>query len=1151
MAKQIPDWAKGGEEVPDWATPQQKLAALPDSGKYVDPVKPISAYENVTRTVAGAAGAAADMVAGAPAGLYGNLVNVGTRIGAALSNTGLSHEEVSKAGAEGEAAALDKLPQWAKTPVQTLLTNPALGGPQSDPKEINALIDKTAKAAEAGTKGLVNADDARMFLSSVMNAGGVEGLKTGIKQLAQNPKAAMPAPKTVGEAAADVKTITQQGPTAAAKATIDEYTAILRGEKPAAEPAKAAEAHLEEAKATAHKAFEEEPQNYTKFLDDLATEKLNSPQGGSVDPQLLKWMGVAAGGLVVGRGAAALYQWWNALPQEQKDEYTPKKPPQGDDKGISHEPDFGQKAKDFMTDAGEIALAAAPLALAGKEGGRITVRQATRLAAVVGGAAVGYNLDPDHPIFGAALGGIGGGLAAHFAVPAAKATFEAGRAALQPGSIGDRFVAGIKELTPGPITAALRPDERLRIKPEMDAAEVFTRREELVRSRAGGELMKAAPNLRDRETISHAIEAGTVATLPAKLQAGAKAFQDYLARIGKIGLDAGVISDLIPRYVTHIYGRDALPLLDEMMQARNTGVMSTVFGQARKGLPTIAEINAFMQSKGKPPITADAAEIMNIYGASVIKAVANRAVVDALKERFAKTANGGDSKIPLIAATTKAPSNYVDFGRPGLRAHPDIVPAMRFMFDSESPIRVIRGIEMANAAAKRVSVMASGFHAKSLLDAFVGAASLGKTGLAVGAVAGAAYGAATGKDPLIYALIGAGLGLNARGARIVAQAALPKVFGENRFVKAFRENDPALAKIIDLSLQGGLMYKIPRGEGALPELGNGIHRALQESQQWLDKVIPGAGLAVKGIDKINHAVDGFLWERLHTAMKMEVFMEKYETMMENNVKAREKNPATPLRSEKDIAEAAASFTNDIFGGLNWRRVAEETKTRWGRDIAMGVYSPVGQRIMRLGMFAPDWTISTTRAALKSLGGVVGQEGGGIKGLMSPRTVADLHRQYLVRSAFYYALIGNGLSYAFTGQSLFSQKDWTRIPMGDGRWIQYNKHFFDPYQLLMRPVQTGLNKMGQLPREALNQAFGTEYLSPYKGREGVVAGPEMQEGRLAHAIGTFSPIGVQQFDASADAGLMGAAGMPIHGHTRDQQIAIRRAQVLRKRLEEQR
>jgi hypothetical protein len=188
------------------------------------------------------------------------------------------------------------------------------------------------------------------------------------------------------------------------------------------------------------------------------------------------------------------------------------------------------------------------------------------------------------------------------------------------------------------------------------------------------------------------------------------------------------------------------------------------------------------------------------------------------------------------------------------------------------------------------------------------------------------------------------------------------------------------------------------------------------------------------------------------------------------------------------------------------------------------------------LFAPDWTLSTTRAAVQAFG-----KGTGVKGLMEPQTVTDLHRQYVLRSALYYAAMGDGLNYAMSGHHLWENQDPTTLDVGDGRKMQWSKHTMEPVHWITKPGQQMLNKLAYVPRELLNQLMGTEYLST-SGHA-----PRMQS-RLGHAIKSLSPISVQQsFEAGEGSGIAGFMGSPIYGKTYQQRDTEKHIRQLERSL----
>lgn len=196
--------------------------------------------------------------------------------------------------------------------------------------------------------------------------------------------------------------------------------------------------------------------------------------------------------------------------------------------------------------------------------------------------------------------------------------------------------------------------------------------------------------------------------------------------------------------------------------------------------------------------------------------------------------------------------------------------------------------------------------------------------------------------------------------------------------------------------------------------------------------------------------------------------------------------------------------------------------------------------MRLGLFAPDWTISTTRAFVKAFN--LGN-GSGPMGLLSPKTITDLHRQYIIRSAFWYFTIGDSINYVMTGHHVWDNKDKTRLELGDGRTMQWSKHSMEPIHWMTMPGQQALNKLGVIPKEILTQALHKEYLS-------TKFMPEMKDSRIGHLLKNYRPIGVGQAmegdDVSQSIGpaIASTLGAPIYGRTNEQKERMKAANKLK-------
>ena len=621
--------------------------------------------------------------------------------------------------------------------------------------------------------------------------------------------------------------------------------------------------------------------------------------------------------------------------------------------------------------------------------------------------------------------------------------------------------------------ALTKPDTRIRINRLTEEHQVRIERMKREVAKFGIAATKLVPSKTRREAIHLAIDGGKIATLSGNDLKLAQEAQKFYATIATEAQKLGVLDLARADYSTHLW-QDTVAArgLLERKQAAMSG--RSGFNKKRLFLTMQDGINA-----GLKPRTIDIAEVVSIYGDSMGRTMANAKLLDDLHKA------AGPAGEPLVMKTGRAPRDFVVIDSPQFRAsrvHPDIAPSLKFLFEAESPGGIIAGINAVNIAIKRNAVSYSLFHAKSLVEA--------------GLVAG---------HPLL-------------ATKVLAQSAFPKVFGENKMLKMVREGGVGDAP--DKALVAGLKFSMQGAESVDIDVGGGFYKGMQVVQDMADKALPG-GLgkgAVKTYIRLNHAVDNFMWARLHAALKLEVWMAKKEGLLENNAKA-----GTPI-SEAAAGRLAAKYTNDVFGGLNWQRLAESSKTKWGRNFALQLNSRSGRIGMNILLFAPDWTLSTMRAFYKTIPGL--NKGTGLRGLLKPRNDVDLYRQQLLRFGLYYVTALNAINMMTSGKPIWENKDPTRIELSDGRSMQAAKHSFEAFHLMMEPRQALMNKMGTLPKEGVEQMMGVEYLNA-KGRM-----PPMKS-RLEHAAKMFVPIGAQQFSQGVGTGLSGMLGAPIYGRTKEQ------------------
>lgn len=650
---------------------------------------------------------------------------------------------------------------------------------------------------------------------------------------------------------------------------------------------------------------------------------------------------------------------------------------------------------------------------------------------------------------------------------------------------------GVATLTDVPIGKAVKalvkaakPDTRIKINGLANAQEETTRLAAIDIWAMQNKIEKLVPTTERRSAITHAMEAGpeAVAKLSPEEQQVAKLVQEYFDQKLWEGIDAGILKSARDNYVTHLWdwSKNDKGLLEQWIDKQSGQSMSpnSPFAKSRS-IPTIAEGKA----QGLTPLTEDISQIMGVYGNSMSRSIANAQFLATLKGELTPEGKG------LVMSAEEAPPSYVSINHPqfmGSRVHPDIAPSIKMLFDTSSPGTAMKILQGLSDTAKRVAVSFSLFHAKALVDAMVGGSS----------------------NPF------------------AAMGKLPGyVLGTNKYLQELKAG--SASPLVQRAIKGGLMFSLERAGAGVEDAGRGFYGSMTYVQGVLDRAVPGAGLPIKGLIEFNHKVDTFMWARLHAGLKLNTFAEKYRQLLDNSAKAAEKGGKQALTPD-EAGRIAASYANDLFGGLNWRRIAEDATTRWGRELGQTMLTPGSRRVLQLAAFAPDWTVSTTRAAVQAFGK---------PDMLAPKTLAGLHQQYLLRSALYYLVVGDSINYSMSGHHIWQNKDWTVLdmdPKGE-RHMQWSKHTMEPVHWLMKPGQQALNKMGVLPRETIEQAMKVEYLSA-KGRM-----PPMKS-RAKHLMANFAPIAIQQGQsgegASAFSGFLGA---PIYGQTEKQREAAREKQ----------
>jgi len=640
------------------------------------------------------------------------------------------------------------------------------------------------------------------------------------------------------------------------------------------------------------------------------------------------------------------------------------------------------------------------------------------------------------------------------------------------------------------------------------------------------DLKKLAGKDVDLEKLSFDIDSGV--PLEGKAKDIADRFRTLMDDLGQQALESGVIKGWHENYVArNVVSEGNAPkgALEEFMRdafgygdkASGGGTKTTTkYGQERR-LKTredltnhINGINTWLEQNGKDYRfklkTNDLAEIYKDYALSVEKAIENKNLIDNIKQ--IRNANG-ESLIRPITKEDPRPYNWETIEHAdldGYAIHPDLVPALKFVFDS-GPGMTMEALGTVSQAVKRINVIGSFFHAKSLMEVLSSAKIPLWTPL---------------KEAIVLPLVEKG-------------------------VKAVTGKDlqlSAITKAVEQYKKGGLGENVDRWireDGLQLEVPEDVSRGMLSSiGKFGDTMIGKYGPKTRVLEKSMSTVekytlgifDKYTWDYLHTGGKIMVadsYLEKARLQA-----AKEGKPFDESASRKEIAQ----FVNDSFGGLNWFDAARRTEGEFAKRMAMAAYSPEGRRAMQVLLFAPDWTTSTIRAftaALpKSLNPTKLQPIEGIKGMINPTTKVDYARLYQFKTAVLYLTLLNVINNMTAGRDIWDNKDPTRIEWPDGTSMQAMKHAMEPYHWIAAPDKTLANKLGFIPKATVIAIAGTEYASPNAPKlvDMGATGRLKAIGQSALPFQIQAGIGAPEGEGVKRA-VLGTAGFPVYGSTPEQ------------------
>lgn len=616
-------------------------------------------------------------------------------------------------------------------------------------------------------------------------------------------------------------------------------------------------------------------------------------------------------------------------------------------------------------------------------------------------------------------------------------------------------------------------------------------------------LNEKVPEVTRREAISDAIDKGDMTGLSNHETAVANEVKGLFDDIGQRAQKLGIIEGLRENYISHIVdwskvdkseaARLKEAILGNVAKRENTST-SNKFGKERKHA-TFDDLQAAIKDTGLTIKTKDASEIYKTYASAMERTIENKRLIEQLKELQTSDEFGVNWAIQKVSDKSPPPQGWVHIDSPQMRGYvvnPEIADSLKFVFENNNPGVISQALLTMTQATKRMNVIGSLFHAKSLTEALYGNTGVLGTVKELGLMT---------SDKI----------LKRKDAAI------------NKALDNFRKG--GLGDSTDAWLRNGLVVEVPQDVsiGVLGQLG-------KASDELLGKIGPKTTLGEKALTATEKATlgvfDKLTWDYLHTGLKLSVA----EKMLE---KAKKNHPEIP---EAQHRTEIARHLNNSFGGLNWFDVASQSNKELTRRLSMSAFSPEGRRNMQLLMFAPDWTVSTLRAFTTALPKEPFKPHkwdikGGLKGIAKPAKQADYARRYQMRTAFIYLTAINAMQQALTGRNLWDYDDPTRLHMDDGTSMQLMKHAAEPYHWMSDPDKTFSNKLGFLPRAAMTGLGGLEYASP--------TAPKMLDtsgsARVMKVLEGMVPFQVQAAMQAPEGeglerALLGTLGVPQYGLT---------------------
>lgn len=562
------------------------------------------------------------------------------------------------------------------------------------------------------------------------------------------------------------------------------------------------------------------------------------------------------------------------------------------------------------------------------------------------------------------------------------------------------------------------------------------------------------------------------------------------ARLAKLNQEAGVLNSTLDDYITQIWQRKG-----KAFRSSRGKEFTKNLRFAKQRTITEGYLEGIVDL-GMEPATLDSAKILQIYADSSLKARNAKFLLDIIRDMV-----GPDGKKLLAPQSEVTGKNhdpdYIEIDHPALRRYKFRgKTASGAVILTDMPLRVHKSGAKRLKALLQPSALRSihGFKQALLINAYGKNSLLAFSGF---------HHTALGKTAIFY-------GVN------------PLPIGPRNHIAGLdliEAGDATIELGVKQGLTLGTSSKITFAK--LAGSGNITRNFANNGENFFIRKLKLTGIELR---RFKQWWDRGLWDRYYVGLKAMSYKMEF---MRNTQRY-------PKLSTTDIAKITARDINNNFGGLPWAR--------------MGI-SDTYVDMMRLGLLAPDWTVSNFAFFAESgkisdvvrwaKNGGIGKKPAGMEGTGEFFNTSKGASRFMGKVLISLLGVTAAVNFALWGTASpqddeDKKKHWFKIklplndPKGRPYYLDLLGHFFEPWKAVMNTERWVTGKGSFISRQIIEQWTGKNWRGNnigdtndlvqgklYRSKfepwpEGGAFGLKRLPSRTIHGVSQFIPIPIRQF-----------------------------------------